>query len=48
MEDIAEFRKKIETLEANFEEAQQRIAALQVVHEVAGSLTSQLNLEPLL
>ena len=48
MEDIAEFRKKIETLEANFEEAQQRIAALQVVHEVAGSLTSELNLEPLL
>ena len=48
MEDVAEFRKKIETLEANFEEAQQRIAALQVVHEVAGSLTSELNLEPLL
>jgi signal transduction histidine kinase len=48
VEDVAVLRKKIGKLEANFQEAQQRIAALQVVHEVAGSLTSELNLEPLL
>ncbi|MBN1218388.1 MAG: GAF domain-containing sensor histidine kinase [Anaerolineae bacterium] len=35
-------------LEANLEEARQRLAALQVVHEVAQSVTSELNLEPLL
>jgi signal transduction histidine kinase len=47
-EDVEQLREKIKSLESNFQEAQQRIAALQVVHEVAGSLTSELNLEPLL
>ena len=48
LQEVKELREKIETLETNFQEAQQRIAALQVVHEVASSLTSELNLEPLL
>ena len=47
LQEVKELREKIETLETNFQEAQQRIAALQVVHEVASSLTSELNLEPL-
>lgn len=46
--DTETFKEKIRTLEVNFQEAQQRIAALHVLHEVAGSLTSELNLEPLL
>jgi signal transduction histidine kinase len=47
-QEIASLREKLKVLETNFREAQHRIAALHVVHEVAGSLTSQLNLEPLL
>jgi signal transduction histidine kinase len=47
-QEIAELKEKIEVLEKNFQEAQQRIAALHVVQEVASSLTSELNLEPLL
>ncbi len=43
-----ELKEKIKVLEDNFQEAQQRIAALHVVHEVANSLTTELNLEPLL
>jgi signal transduction histidine kinase len=46
--EAAELQQKVATLEAQFQEAQQRIAALYVVHEVARSLTSELNLEPLL
>lgn len=46
--ELAGLTEKIKTLEVNFQEAQHRIAVLHVVHEVAGSLTSELNLEPLL
>ncbi len=46
--DGEELKQQLERLVADFQEAQQRIAALQVVHEVAGSLTLELNLEPLL
>jgi signal transduction histidine kinase len=46
--ELAELKQKTETLETNLEKAQERLAALQVVHEVAQSLTSELNLEPLL
>lgn len=47
-EDVQELRKKIDTLETRLQQAQERIAALRVVHKVAGSLASELNLEPLL
>ncbi|MEW5957996.1 MAG: GAF domain-containing sensor histidine kinase, partial [Chloroflexota bacterium] len=47
-QEAAELKEKIKVLEKNFQQAQQRIAALHVVHEVTGSLTSELNLEPLL
>jgi signal transduction histidine kinase len=47
-QELAVLHEKIEHLEINFQEAQHRIAVLHVVHEVAGSLTSELNLEPLL
>jgi signal transduction histidine kinase len=47
-QELATLKQKIKTLEINFQEAQHRIAVLHVVHEVAGSLTSELNLEPLL
>ena len=47
-QELAALTEKVKTLEANFQEAQHRIAVLHVVHEVAGSLTSELNLEPLL
>ena len=47
-EEVEALQKKVKTLEDNFQEAQQRIATLHVVHAVAGSLTSELNLEPLL
>ncbi|NJN95841.1 MAG: hypothetical protein HC875_17915 [Anaerolineales bacterium] len=46
--EIAALQEKIKNLELNFQEAQHRIAVLHVVHEVAGSLTSELNLDPLL
>lgn len=46
--ELAQLRDKVNALEADFREAQHRIATLHVVHEVAGSLTSELNLEPLL
>ncbi len=47
-QEIEALREQVKTLEGNFQEAQQRIAALHVVQEVASSLTSELNLEPLL
>lgn len=47
-DETAKLKHKNEVLEADFREAQRRIAALHVVHEVASSLTSELNLEPLL
>ncbi|MBI1882053.1 MAG: GAF domain-containing protein [Chloroflexi bacterium] len=47
-QELAALTEKIRTLQVNFQEAQHRIAVLHVVHEVAGSLTSELNLEPLL
>ncbi len=47
-ETLQELREKIRTLETNFQEAQHRIAALHVVHEVATSLATELNLDPLL
>ncbi|MBN1994722.1 MAG: GAF domain-containing sensor histidine kinase [Anaerolineae bacterium] len=37
-----------EALQANLAETQERLAALYVVHEVAQTVTSELNLEPLL
>ncbi len=40
--------RRVQVLEATVEEAQHRIAALHVLHEVAHTLTSELNLEPLL
>jgi signal transduction histidine kinase len=46
--ELTALREQIKTLETNFQEAQHRIAALHVLHEVAGTLTSELNLEPLL
>ena len=47
-QDLIELREKVKTLEKNFQEAQGRIANLCVVQEVAQSLTSELNLDPLL
>jgi signal transduction histidine kinase len=47
-QELAELRDTIESLQINLEEAQHRLATLQVVHEVAQSLTLELNLEPLL
>jgi signal transduction histidine kinase len=47
-QELASLKETIKNLEINFQEAQHRIAVLHVVHEVAGSLTSELNLEPLL
>jgi len=46
--EIELLREQVQALQIKFEEAQQRIAGLHVVHEVAGSLTSELNLGPLL
>lgn len=45
---IRELDEQVKELRQKFTEAQERIAALHVVHEVAGSLTSELNLDPLL
>jgi len=47
-QELAELRHTVETLQASLEEAQHRLATLQVVHEVAQSLTSELNVDPLL
>ena len=47
-EEIKELKKKAEVLEDRFREAQERIATLHIIQEVARSLTSELNLEPLL
>jgi signal transduction histidine kinase len=47
-QELIDLRQKIEILEATILEGQQRIADLCVVQEVAQSLTSELNLEPLL
>jgi signal transduction histidine kinase len=46
--EVEALRQKIAALEKDFYKAQERIAALHVLHEVAKSLTSELNLEPLL
>lgn len=46
--ELAELSEKTKTLQASLEEAQQRLATLQVVHEVTQSLTTELNVEPLL
>jgi len=48
IEEVEALKNKIEKLETDFQEAQERIATLHVVHEVASSLTSELNLDPLL
>ena len=47
-QEIEALQDKTETLETDLRDAEQRIAALQLVHEVASSLTSELNLDPLL
>lgn len=46
--EVEVLKAQVKDLKAKFEEAQHRIATLHVVHEVAGSLTSELNLAPLL
>jgi signal transduction histidine kinase len=46
--ELAQFREYTKALEKNLQEARERLAALYVVHEVAQSVTSELNLEPLL
>lgn len=46
--ELTALREQVKTLETDFREAQHRIAALHVLHEVAGTLTSELNLDPLL
>ncbi len=46
--ELTTLRKQVKTLETDFWEAQHRIATLHVLHEVAGTLTSELNLDPLL
>lgn len=48
VEEVDALKKKIAELEQDYRAAQERIATLQVVHEVASSLTSELNLDPLL
>ena len=45
---VEQLQGRVEKLQAHFEEAQRRIADLFVVQEVAQSLTSELNLNPLL
>jgi hypothetical protein len=47
-QEVETLKQRIKELEANFQEAQSRIADLCVVQEVAQTLTSELNLEPLL
>ncbi len=47
-DDINQLKEQIKTLEQNFHEAQERIAHLYVIQEVAQTLTFELNLEPLL
>jgi signal transduction histidine kinase len=46
--DIVELRAKVHTLEAGLKEAQARIDTLAVIEEIDRSLTSELNLDPLL
>ncbi len=46
--ELEALREKVRTLETDFREAQDRIAHLYVLQEVAQTLTSELNLEPLL
>jgi signal transduction histidine kinase len=48
IEEVDMLKNRIEELERDYREAQERIATLHAVHEVAGSLTSELNLDPLL
>jgi signal transduction histidine kinase len=48
LEGVDELTQQLNSLQARVKEAEQKVAALQVVHEVAGSLTSELNLDPLL
>ncbi len=45
---ITQLRSKIKALEKHYQDAQGRIAALYVIQEVTQSLTSELNLDPLL
>lgn len=47
-QEATRFKKRAKNLEEDFQEAQERIAALYVIQEVAQSLTSELNLDPLL
>lgn len=47
-QELETLKKRIKELETDFQEAQSRIADLCVVQEVAQTLTSELNLEPLL
>jgi len=47
-QELVGLREKTERLAADLDEARKRLAIMQVVHEVAQSVTSELNLEPLL
>ena len=47
-QDIQERKAIIDTLKSNLQEAQKRVATLEIVQEVTHSLTSELNLNPLL
>lgn len=46
--EIEALKNEVKTLQTRLRESRQKIAALQVVHDVAGTLTSELNLDPLL
>ena len=46
--EIEALQNEVQTLKTRLQDAKQKIAALQVVHDVAGNLTSELNLDPLL
>jgi signal transduction histidine kinase len=46
--EIENLKTRLNHLQADLSESQHRIASLHVLQEVAGSLTSELNLEPLL
>lgn len=47
-QELSALREKADALEQDLDEARHRLATLQVVHEVAQSVTSELNTEPLL
>jgi len=46
--EIEALKNEVKTLQTRLHESRQKVAALQVVHDVAGTLTSELNLDPLL